>query len=143
MATRQQTAVRILVSAVVVVGAFSMLFFAMAQKDALFYKHVDEVMTSPDQWYGKHMQLHGFVDGTVMQRPNTLEYRFSIKNGASMVPAMYTGVVPDTFKEGSEVVLKGELARDGFHVERDGIMAKCPSKYQPADGAASNARGGH
>ncbi len=141
MATRQQTAVRIIISAVIIVGAFSALFFAMAQKDALFYKHVDEVMVSPDQWYGKHIQLHGFVDGQPRVRPNTLEYLFSIKNGGSVVPAMYQGVVPDTFKAGSEVVLKGQLAKDGFHVEQDGIMAKCPSKYQPADGTAAS-RGG-
>jgi cytochrome c-type biogenesis protein CcmE len=140
MATRQQTAVRIVISAVVIVGAFSALFFAMAQKDALFYKHVDEVMVSPDHWYGKHIQLHGFVDGQVLVKPDTLDYRFKVKNGSSLVPAMYTGVVPDTFKEGSEVVLTGRLAPDGFHATD--IMAKCPSKYQPADGTAAT-RGGH
>jgi hypothetical protein len=30
-------------------------------------------------------------------------------------------------------VLKGKLASDGtFRVEKDGVMAKCPSKYDPA-----------
>ena len=37
------------------------------------------------------------------------------------------GVVPDTFKEGAEVVLKGQLRGDTFHTSE--VMAKCPSKY--------------
>ena len=121
-----------------------MLFFAMAQKDAQFYKHVDEVMSSPSQWYGKSLQLHGFVDGTVMRRPDTLDYRFSVKKGTAVVPAIYTGIVPDTFKTGSEVVLNtGRLEPDGFHTES--IMAKCSSKYQADghDGSPITGAGGH
>jgi cytochrome c-type biogenesis protein CcmE len=142
MATRQQRAVRVVVSAAVIIGAFSVLFFAMAQKDALFYKHVDEVMASPDQWYGKSLQLHGFVDGTILQKPNTLDYRFSVKAGNAVVLASYSGIVPDTFKTGSEVVLTGQLMPDGFHAKD--VMAKCPSKYTPADPATTSPRaGGH
>ena len=43
--------------------------------------------------------------------------------------AEYTGIVPDGFKSGSEVVLKGRLSAHGFSVEPGGVMAKCPSKY--------------
>ena len=39
--------------------------------------------------------------------------------------------MPDTFKNESEVVLKGQLHPDGFAVEPNGVMAKCPSKYNP------------
>jgi cytochrome c-type biogenesis protein CcmE len=46
------------------------------------------------------------------------------------VAVRYTGVVPDTFKNGAEVVVKGRLGPDGFQVDPDGIMAKCPSKYE-------------
>jgi cytochrome c-type biogenesis protein CcmE len=38
--------------------------------------------------------------------------------------------VPDTFKDDAEVVLKGRLTSDGFHVDPNGVMAKCPSKYE-------------
>jgi cytochrome c-type biogenesis protein CcmE len=40
--------------------------------------------------------------------------------------------VPDTFKDGAEVVLKGKLTATGYQVEENGIVAKCPSKYQAA-----------
>ena len=64
------------------------------------------------------------------QRPGTLEYRFKVQNKGSVVNASYTGVVPDTFKDDAEVVLKGRLSSDGFHVDPNGVMAKCPSKYE-------------
>ena len=44
--------------------------------------------------------------------------------------ASYTGVVPDTFKNDAEVVLKGTLSAEGFSVAPNGVMAKCPSKYE-------------
>jgi cytochrome c-type biogenesis protein CcmE len=134
-----QRAVRIVISAAVIIGAFSMLFFTMAQKDAQLYKHVDEVMGSPAQYYGKNLQLHGNVDGAVKKRPDTLDYQFTIKHGSSTVLATYSGIVPDTFKTGSEVVLTGKLEPDGFHATD--ITAKCPSKYQPADGSRANSGG--
>ena len=59
-----------------------------------------------------------------------LEYRFKVQNKGSVVNASYKGVVPDTFKDDSEVVLKGRLSPEGFHTEPNGVMAKCPSKYE-------------
>jgi len=38
--------------------------------------------------------------------------------------------VPDTFKGEAEVVLKGRLTPQGFHTDPNGVMAKCPSKYE-------------
>jgi cytochrome c-type biogenesis protein CcmE len=61
---------------------------------------------------------------------DSLDYRFVIKNGDYSVAATYTGLVPDTFKDGSEVVIKGRLSAAGFQVERDGVLAKCPSRYE-------------
>jgi cytochrome c-type biogenesis protein CcmE len=125
-------ALRVIVSVVVVVTALGVLLFRTMAQDAQAYKHVDEVAQNANAWYGKSMQLHGFVTGTVMVRPNTLEYKFDVQNNGHVIHAMYTGVVPDTFKPGSEVVLKGRLGPEGFAVEPDGVMAKCPSKYTPA-----------
>jgi cytochrome c-type biogenesis protein CcmE len=54
-----------------------------------------------------------------------------------VVDATYTGIVPDTFKDASEVVIKGRLSPAGFAVDPNGIMAKCPSKYEPKSGVAA------
>ena len=124
-------AVRGVLSAVILIGALSLLLFTTMSQDAQAYKHVDEVAVDPATWYGRPLQLHGFVTGH-MVRPGTLEHRFEVHNNGHAIPATYTGVVPDTFKSGSEVVLKGRLEPHGFVVEPDGVMAKCPSKYEAA-----------
>lgn len=126
-----QRTIRIALSTAVILVAFGGLMSLSLGETAAYYKHVDEVMASPDQWYGKNLQLHGHVvDQSIMRRPNTLEYRFQIEANGKVVTANYTGIVPDTFQSGSEVVLKGQLSEAGFAVEPDGVMAKCPSKYE-------------
>jgi cytochrome c-type biogenesis protein CcmE len=124
-------AVKILATLAVVVLALTGMMSTTLRDDAQYYKHVDEVMTNPDAWHGKQLQLHGFV-ARIERKRNSLEYRFNVESNGSVVQARYNGVVPDTFKEGSEVVLKGKLTSDGFHVDRNGVMAKCPSKYEPS-----------
>ena len=123
---------RIALTAVVLMSAFGGLMWYSLQQDTAYYKHVDEVMVSPDQWKGKSLQLHGFVvKGTWKQKPNTLEYIFDVENKGKVVRAAYTGILPDTFKDEAEVVLKGRLtSHDHFAVDPNGVMAKCPSKYE-------------
>jgi cytochrome c-type biogenesis protein CcmE len=129
--------IKIGATTVVLVLAFSGLLWSTLREGTEYYKHVDEVMTTPEVWQGKQLQLHGFIVAkSILVNPSTLEYRFRVQNKGSIVDAKYTGVVPDTFKdtpgEEAEVVLKGRLTSDGFHVDPNGVMAKCPSKYEPS-----------
>ena len=123
---------KIALTAVVLLSALGGLMWYSLQQDTAYYKHVDEVMASPDQWKGKALQLHGFVaKGSWGKKPNTLEYQFHVENKGKVVRASYTGILPDTFKEEAEVVLKGRLtSNDHFAVDPNGVMAKCPSKYE-------------
>ena len=124
-------AIKIAVTTLVLMLAFAGLLWSTLKEDTQYYKLVDEVMAQPEAWQGKRLQLHGYVvTKSIMRKPDTLEYRFQIQNNGKVVPARYTGVVPDTFKDGSEVVLKGRLGPDGFTVDPNGVMAKCPSKYE-------------
>jgi cytochrome c-type biogenesis protein CcmE len=124
-------ALKIVATAVVLLGAIGGLMYTSLADGTEYYKHVDEVMTDPAAWHGKRLQLHGYVvEKSIMRRPDTLDYIFKIQSNGKIVNARYTGVVPDTFKDGSEVVIKGTLAQDGFHVAPNGVMAKCPSKYE-------------
>ena len=124
-------ALKIAATSGVLLLALTGLMFTTLREDTQFYKHVDEVMANPSSWHGKRLQLHGYVEGIERKR-NSLEYRFKVQSNGSVVHASYSGVVPDTFKDGAEVVLKGRLNGDGFEVERNGVMAKCPSKYEAA-----------
>ena len=123
--------IKIAATAFVLTLAFSGLLYSTLRDGTEYYKHVDEVMGDPSAWQGKRLQLHGYiVEGSILQRPNTLQYRFQVQSNGKIVHVEYTGIVPDGFKSGSEVVLKGRLnPEQGFSVEPGGVMAKCPSKY--------------
>lgn len=135
-------ATKIALTVVVLSLAFGGLLYSTLSEGTAYYKHVDEVMANPETWQGKRLQLHGFVVAdSILRKRNSLEYRFKVESNGAVVPAQYNGVVPDTFKDGSEVVLKGRLTSSGFHVDKDGVMAKCPSKYEPKAGIAAAAPG--
>jgi cytochrome c-type biogenesis protein CcmE len=121
-------AIKIGVTCVVLAAALGGLMYTTLSEGTEYYMHVDEVLNDPAAWQGKRLQLHGFVND-LRQRPNSLDYRFQVQNNGKVMTASYTGVVPDNFKNGAEVVLKGRLHPDGFTVETNGVMAKCPSKY--------------
>ena len=132
-------AIKVGLTSLVLALAFGGLLYQTMGEATEYYKHVDEVMTDPVAWHGKKLQLHGYVvDKSIMRRPDTLDYIFKIHSNGKVVNARYTGVVPDTFKDGSEVVIKGTLSPEGFHVSPNGVMAKCPSKYE-AKGPAGTA----
>jgi cytochrome c-type biogenesis protein CcmE len=133
------------VTAAVLVLAFAGLMWSTLQSGTEYFKHVDEVMADPHAWEGKALQLHGYVvPGSILKRQDTLEYKFKVQNNpirdvtqGHVVDASYTGIVPDTFKGEAEVVLRGKLTTTGFHTEPNGVIAKCPSKYQEKAAAGS------
>lgn len=123
-------AARIGVTSLVLVFAFAALMYSTMGESLEYYKKVDEVMVNPAEWQGKALQLHGYAK-SIGRKPDTLDYRFDIESNGQVVRAFYTGVTPDTFKEDSEVVVKGRLSDDNtFHATE--IIAKCPSKYDAA-----------
>lgn len=126
----QSKNMKVLLTTGVLTAAFAGLMWATMQDGTAYYKHVDEVMVDPEAWVGKRLQVHGYASNIVWKR-STLEYRFDIEHNGHTVPAVYTGIVPDTFKNEAEVVVSGRLDDGMLRVEPNGIMAKCPSKYEP------------
>jgi cytochrome c-type biogenesis protein CcmE len=131
---------KIVLSVVVVTGAVGYMLKASMKEGVDSYKHVDEVLADVGRFHGRHLRIHGnVVPGSIEQARGTLTYRFKIETGAmskpdprpaAVISANYTGLVPDTFKDGAEVVAKGTFGMDNtLDVVPDGIMAKCPSKY--------------
>lgn len=88
-------------------------------------------------------QLRGDVDGaasrTVQLTGHVVSHReddgslrmvLRDRDGRDMtVPVTYQGSVPDAFRDGREVVVRGRLENGVFVAERDSLVAKCPSKY--------------
>jgi cytochrome c-type biogenesis protein CcmE len=129
------TAIKIVATVIAVMVPVGFVLRASMKEGAEYYKHVDEVMGNIGRLRGKTLQVHGHVvEGSIEQAKGTLLYRFKIESrpprGPGVITARYTGLVPDTFKGGAEVVATGKLTPDDqLDVVPDGIMAKCPSKY--------------
>ena len=132
--------VRVGLTTCVLVLAFGGLLWSTLRDGTEYYKHVEEVSAQPDAWYGKKLQLHGFVvPDSILRKRDSLDYRFQVQSKGAVIPASYSGIVPDTFKDDAEVVLKGTLTPHGFTVEPNGVMAKCPSKYEAKPGTSGAA----
>jgi len=69
------------------------------------------------------------VPGSVRRDSRTIDFR--VTDGTSEFPVTYTGLVPDTFTDASniEVIVEGKYGRDGvFHATE--VLAKCGSRYE-------------
>jgi cytochrome c-type biogenesis protein CcmE len=124
-------AAKIGVTSLVLLTAFGVLMYTTLGESMQYYKYVDEVVAQPATWKDKNLQVHGHVvPGSIGRKRDSLDYRFEIQRNGQKLTAFYNGVVPDTFKDDSEVVLTGRLTSEGF-VATD-MTAKCPSKYEAA-----------
>jgi cytochrome c-type biogenesis protein CcmE len=138
--------IKISATASVLLLAFGTLLWSTMREGTEYFKNIDEVMTNQQQWHGKQLQLHGYVvPGSILRKPDSLDYKFKVQNSPArageslqVIDAWYTGIVPDTFKGEAEVVLKGRLGPDGFHTDPNGVMAKCPSKYEAKSATAGS-----
>lgn len=75
----------------------------------------------------------GIVVGPVEGDARGSGLRFFVRDidGTDKVPAVYTGSVPDLFKAGREVYMKGAMQDGTFVATPDSLVTKCPSKYAP------------
>ena len=90
---------------------------------------------APSELKGRsgEVSLAGRVLAPVRGKAREGGLRFSLRDvkGTATVPVVYRGSVPDMFRAGRDVSLKGEL-RNGLFVGQPGTMiTKCPSKYTP------------
>ena len=91
----------------------------------------------PSQLEGKtgEVGLAGIVVGPVDEAEDESRLEFTLRDieGEATVPVVYTGSVPDLFKVGREIYVKGELVDGTFMATPDSLVTKCPSKYAPED----------
>jgi cytochrome c-type biogenesis protein CcmE len=91
---------------------------------------------SPSELDGRteRVQLAGKVVGPARGDAHAGGLRFGLRDidGEGVtVPVRYTGSVPDLFKPGRHIVVKGSLRNGVFVAERSSMITKCPSKYAP------------
>ena len=90
-------------------------------------------MAEPAAWHGKNLQVHGIVvPDSIARKPDSLEWRFDIQRNGKVLRAYYTGIVPDTFKADSEVVLTGTM--DDAGLPRHGDDGQVPVEVRRRTG---------
>ena len=94
---------------------------------------------SPTQVVAKEAPLErafrigGMVESGSLKRQNDgLTVRFNVTDTAKTIPVVYTGILPDLFKEGKGVVAQGRLAPDGVFHATD-VLAKHDENYMPPE----------
>ena len=89
---------------------------------------------------GDNFRINGKVQpGSIERLPGGSRVRFIMTEGAENLPVDYEGIIPDTFVDDADVVVHGALQADGIF-RADELLAKCPSKYEAADGTADYAQ---
>ena len=124
----------LILSIAVVVTSLGFLIYTGLNTNMVYYYHVDEFLPKARSLEGETIKVNGkVIDGTIQK--SQLDYRFGIHGvtQANIVQVEYHGVVPDTFKNGSDVVVEGKYdsQRKVFHATT--LLAKCPTKYEPQD----------
>jgi cytochrome c-type biogenesis protein CcmE len=82
---------------------------------------------------GRSYQLTGTVaKGSVHREGAVLNFSVEDRAGGKAVALAYTGIVPDPFHEGREVIVTVEKQGNRYVGERNSLITKCPSKYKTA-----------
>ncbi len=82
---------------------------------------------------GRSYELTGtVVKGSVHREGAVLHFAVEDRVGGTAVPLAYTGIVPDPFREGREVIVNVEKQGGRYIGENDSLITKCPSKYKTA-----------
>ena len=98
-----------------------------------YYVSVSEFVEYPDR-HASGFRINGKVaPGSIQRMPSGQDVAFSVTDGDATLPVSYHGIIPDTFVDGAEVVVEGRLTPQGTF-EAHTLLAKCPSKYEAADG---------
>jgi cytochrome c-type biogenesis protein CcmE len=122
----------------VIVGCVVMLIVSGFQETSMYYFTVAELEAKEAEFVGRKIKLAGkVVPGSIQRDDSSMDLRFEIWEPAQGTtvsanhrkPVYYKGIVPDTFRDESDVILEGVTGKDGVFVA-DHLLAKCPSKYE-------------
>ena len=80
---------------------------------------------------GESFRMGGLVaKGSVYRKPGSLEVHFTVTDLKHQVPVIYTGVLPDLFRENAGVIVHGKMLPDGVFLA-DQVLAKHDQYYRP------------
>ena len=120
--------VAIAVAAGLVLNAF--------QSNLVFFYSPTQVL-SKEAPVGRPFRIGGMVEsGSLKREKDSLTVQFIVTDTVQRVPVVYSGLLPDLFKEGKGVVAQGTLRADGtFHATE--VLAKHDENYMPPEAATA------
>ena len=116
----------------VLLSALLFMFIKTFNDNLLFYRSPSQITNSefPENYV---FRVGGVVlDGSFIKSKNTMNVKFAITDYERNLDISYTGILPDLFREGQGVVIRGKLASDGiFYAEE--VLAKHDETYMPPE----------
>lgn len=102
------------------------------QENMMFYVEIADVVA------GKHPAERNFrvgglvVEGSVRRDPGELQLSFTLTDLEDELQVLYSGVLPDLFREGQGIIAHGKMNEDGAFVA-DEVLAKHDENYMPPE----------
>jgi cytochrome c-type biogenesis protein CcmE len=82
-----------------------------------------------------NFRIGGLVEkGSLERTQDGTHVKFRVTDTAKTMNVVYTGILPDLFKEGKGVVAQGKLGKDGVF-EAEQVLAKHDENYMPPEAA--------
>jgi cytochrome c-type biogenesis protein CcmE len=91
----------------------------------------------------RNFRIGGLVEaGSVARDKDGLTVKFRVTDTAKTIPVVYTGILPDLFREGKGVVAQGRIGSDGVFKASE-VLAKHDENYMPPEAAEALKKAGH
>jgi cytochrome c-type biogenesis protein CcmE len=117
---------------VVVLGVAAALVLNAFQSNLVFFFTPTQV-AEREAPQGRPFRIGGLVEqGSLTRDADSLTVRFRVTDTAKTIPVIYTGLLPDLFREGKGVVAQGTLAADGTFRATE-VLAKHDENYMPPE----------
>lgn len=131
-----------IVSGVAALGIATALVLSAFQSNLVFFFTPSQV-ASNEAPRDRAFRIGGLVEaGSLVREKDALTVRFRVTDTARTIPVVYTGILPDLFREGKGVVAQGKLTADGtFHASE--VLAKHDENYMPPAAADALKKAGH
>lgn len=131
MKAKHQRLTLAIAAIVAVTGAGLLAASALRDEAAYFYTPEDVQVKGVEP--GRAIRLGGMVvGGSLKKEADGVTIRFDVTDGKATVPARFTGIAPDLFREGSGVVAEGSFDRSGTFVATE-LLAKHDERYMPRE----------
>lgn len=128
---KHQRLILVILALAALIGAALLAMSALKDKADYFYTPSDARAHPVEP--GKAIRLGGMVVKHSLKRgADGISIRFEVSDGKAVVPATFSGIAPDLFREGSGVVAEGAFDSRGTFVASN-LLAKHDERYMPRE----------